>query len=299
MGEEIHTTEFTAVDFKQFHRNLENETALLQKWFEKDIFASDGNITGFELEAWLVDYNFCPAPINDDFLNHLNSPLVVPELSQFNVEINSTPHPPDGHLLAAMRRELTATWAACQQCASKMDAQVVMIGILPTIEEGMLILSNMSPMQRYRALNEQIFRLRQNQPMLLDIQGQDRLLTSHHDVMLESASTSLQIHLQTNPEVAARTYNDSLIASAPMVAVGANAPFLFGKDLWDETRILEHKFDCAQGIACSRSLNDADAFLTFDLRPVDAFGVQRLSRTGGNHLHIVLFEIGRVLLNLL
>jgi len=55
--------------------------------------------------------------------------------------------------------------------------------------------------------------------------------------MLEAAATSLQIHCQVNAEEAARHYNLSQILSAPMAAVAANSPYLFGKDLWDETRI--------------------------------------------------------------
>jgi len=40
-----------------------------------------------------------------------------------------------------------------------------------------------------------------------------------------------------NPEEAVRHYNLSQILSAPMVAVAANSPYLFGRELWDETRI--------------------------------------------------------------
>jgi hypothetical protein len=43
--------------------------------------------------------------------------------------------------------------------------------------------------------------------------------------------------MQIPPEMAVRAYNASLIASAPLVAVSANSPYLFGKDLWAETRI--------------------------------------------------------------
>jgi gamma-glutamyl:cysteine ligase YbdK (ATP-grasp superfamily) len=60
---------------------------------------------------------------------------------------------------------------------------------------------------------------------------------THHDVMLESAATSFQLHTQINLNQAARLYNASQILSAPMVALCANSPYLFGKDLWDETRI--------------------------------------------------------------
>ena len=95
----------------------------------------------------------------------------------------------------------------------------------------------MSNMVRYQALNDRILALRNGAPVLVDIEGSDTLRLSHDDVMLEAATTSFQIHLQCQPELAARTYNAALIASAPMVALAANSPFLFGKSLWAETRI--------------------------------------------------------------
>jgi hypothetical protein len=55
--------------------------------------------------------------------------------------------------------------------------------------------------------------------------------------MLEAATTSFQIHLQVAREKAVRYYNAMQILSAPMVAISANSPLLFGKRLWQETRI--------------------------------------------------------------
>jgi hypothetical protein len=49
--------------------------------------------------------------------------------------------------------------------------------------------------------------------------------------MLEAAATSFQIHLKMSAAESAR------VLSAPMVALAANSPFLFGRELWCETRI--------------------------------------------------------------
>jgi hypothetical protein len=67
--------------------------------------------------------------------------------------------------------------------------------------------------------------------------GRQRLRSEHSDVMLESAATSFQIHLQAPCERSHRLYNAAIAISAPMVAAGANSPYLFDLDLWDETRI--------------------------------------------------------------
>ena len=55
--------------------------------------------------------------------------------------------------------------------------------------------------------------------------------------MLEAATTSFQIHLQCKPHRAVRDFNAAIAVSAPMVAISANSPYLFGRDLWAETRI--------------------------------------------------------------
>ena len=50
-------------------------------------------------------------------------------------------------------------------------------------------------------------------------------------------TTSLQIHLQVDFSEAKDFYNASLIASPIMSALCANSPFIYGKGLWDESRI--------------------------------------------------------------
>lgn len=55
--------------------------------------------------------------------------------------------------------------------------------------------------------------------------------------MLEAAATSFQAHLQVPASETVRSYNAALIASAPVVALSGNSPLLFGRALWQETRI--------------------------------------------------------------
>jgi len=238
MGQEISASHFRKQDFERFARRLEEETALLRQLFEGDGLSRRHGIGGFELEAWLVDQAGQPAPINEQYLALLgDSALYSPELSQFNVELNSTPLPLAGNSLAKMHRELELNWGHCREVAQQLGADLVMIGILPTVSNRMLTLEHMSRMERYRALNEQVLRLRQGRPLELDIVGDEHLQTLHGDVMLEAATTSFQIHLQVAREKAVRYYNVMQILSAPMVAISANSPLLFGKRLWQETRI--------------------------------------------------------------
>lgn len=237
VGQEIGSSRFRKHDFDEFGGRLREETALLKSWFEDDAFENSELVAGCELEAWLVDADGHPAPVNERFLELMDSPLVVPELAQFNVELNTTPRTLRGPALKQMHDELAQTWHQCNQTAHELDVELLMIGILPTVRERELTLANMSDMTRFRALNRQILRMRKGRPLKLDIKGRDHLKTTHKDILLESAATSFQIHLQVPASRAGRFYNASLILSAPMVAATANSPYFCGHDLWDETRV--------------------------------------------------------------
>jgi gamma-glutamylcysteine synthetase len=237
MGEDIATAHFRYHDFHRFERLLQEELALLRDWFQNRNFSSRRSIAGLELETWLVGPAGEPLPVNDQVLALVDSPDVVPELSRFNIEFNVAPQPLAARGLKALELELDTTWAACDRMAGRLGVGILSIGILPTITDAHLSLSNMSAARRYQALNEQSLRLRQGRPIRLDIEGRERLVTEHRDVMLESGTTSLQLHLQVPQDEALRFYNAAIVLSAPLVAVAANSPLLFGKLLWEESRI--------------------------------------------------------------
>jgi hypothetical protein len=237
MGQEIQASRFNKSDFAAFQERLRAETELLAHWFATGAFDTGPTAGGFELEACLVGRDLQPACIIEPFLERLQDPLVVPELATFNVELNGTPQPLRGDALSRIAAELGSTWAHCNGVAGDLGARLAMIGILPTLRPEHLDIAHMAPRRRYRALNERILALRRGRPLLLDIKGKDHLVLAHRDVMLESAATSFQIHLKVNADEGARVYNASKIIAAAMVGVSANSPYLFGCDLWDESRI--------------------------------------------------------------
>ena len=237
MGQEIHNPSFSPQDFATFSRRLREETELLRQWFQEDHFSHRRDVAGFELESWLVDEQIQAQADNQRFLQTLADPMVSPELSRFNVELNTPPTPLQGQALSRILQSLQQTWSHCEEVAQSLGERMLMIGIPANLREEQLCLANMSQMQRYRALNEQVLHERRGRPLILDIQGEEHLHLVHQDVMLESAATSFQLHLQVPESEAVRFYNASIIAAAPLVAVSANAPYAFGKDLWAETRI--------------------------------------------------------------
>jgi len=238
MGQEIAISHYSEQDVAEFQRQLRRETAVLMQWFRQDVFASsEGSSIGMELETWLVDPLFQPIPANKQFLERMADPMVVPELSKYNAEVNVRPYDVAAGCLHDMRKELQATWNRIQKTMQDMSGHMLMIGILPTLKDHMLSLSNLSDMERYRALNERVLALRRGKAIQLEIEGHDFLTSQHDDIMLEAATTSFQVHIKPAFNRIKETFNAGIVISAASVALAANSPYLFGADLWDETRI--------------------------------------------------------------
>ena len=241
MGQEIRGREFSAEDFTRFRTRLKQETNSLRHAFATGECSNAGPYIGLELEVWLIDHNFFPAPHNQSFLERLADPCVVAELSQFNIEINAPVEQIEGRCFHRMHEHLSETIRRCAANAHDDVDTVIAIGTLPTLRQQDLSLEAMTPSHRYRALNREAMRLRGGMPLNIDIdcpspRGHPFLACFKH-VMLEAAATSFQLHLQVPHDDLSRTYNASLILTAPLIAVGANSPFLFGQPLWKETRI--------------------------------------------------------------
>lgn len=225
MGQEITTSRFKESDFSHFKELLRQETELLAYWFESNCFSKRTLVAGYELEAWLVDNDFLPSSSNEQFLQQADSALLTQELAQFNIEINAEPLQLKKNVLSAFEEAFNKHWHFCQAIAEQIGCRLLSTGILPTLDASHLTLKNISNQERYHALNEQVLRQRGGEAFKLNINGRESIKSVHRDVMLEAASTSLQIHLQVTPEMAVRYYNASIILSAPLVAISANSPF--------------------------------------------------------------------------
>ncbi len=254
MGEEISRSEFGPDDFAAFSARLDAETDLLAGLFADGALSEQGYTWGFELEAWLLDHGLWPNPVNEALLAALDDDDVVPELSRFNVELNT----PVRHFTPATFSEaeqgLARLWDRCNATAHALDTHLVMIGTLPTIRDADLSLANISPLKRYYALNHELLRANRGRPLDIDIRGREHLAVRHADVMLEAAATSFQVHLKVPASLAHRYFNASMVLSAPVLAASVNAPLLFDRLLWDETRIplFEQSIAGVSGAAANR-----------------------------------------------
>ncbi|MDX1579134.1 MAG: glutamate-cysteine ligase family protein, partial [Gemmatimonadota bacterium] len=191
---------------------------------------------GAELEMFLVDHHHHPAPRGPSILETLSDERVTPELGAFNLEVNARPRVFEGSCLSALEKELIELLRLVRGAAAEQGTEVVLTGILPTLEARHASVEYMTPLDRYRRLNEAMTQLRGGTYSIF-IKGVDELSLKHESVMLEACNTSFQVHLQVDPDRFARVYNLGLLATAPLLSVATNSPLLFGRRLWRETRI--------------------------------------------------------------
>jgi gamma-glutamyl:cysteine ligase YbdK (ATP-grasp superfamily) len=235
MGKAVAPREFTGDDRVRYRQKVRRCLDVFALMLD-DFRFSDHPTTGLEIELNLVDPSAEPAMRNAEVLANLADPAFQTELGQFNLELNARPRLIEGRGFADYEADLLARLSRAEERAVKSDASIILIGILPTLTPHHLVLANLSSDERYRLLNQQISRAR-GEDFALDIRGVERLVARSSSIAPEAACTSLQFHLQVSPDSFASYWNAAQAIAGVQVALGANSPFLYGRQLWAETRI--------------------------------------------------------------
>ncbi|WP_257452873.1 glutamate--cysteine ligase family protein [Archangium lipolyticum] len=236
MGLQIQKETFEPEEYERFGQRLTESLEALRQVLARPGFGVGPRTIGAELEMFLVDAAGYPLPVNRQVMSQTMDPRVTVEIDRFNLECNLRPAPLAGRPFTAMRAEFESALAEVRRAAATQGARVAVTGILPTLREADLGSGALTAQPRYRALSAAIRRRRQ-EPIRVVIGGEDRLTLEWDDVSLEGANTSLQYHLRVDPADFARMYNAAQLATAPVLAVSGNSPFLLGRRLWDETRV--------------------------------------------------------------
>jgi CBS domain-containing protein len=228
--------ELSSESLRAFTRSLLGDLQALETMLQNGAIESGVRRIGAEQELFLVDKAFNPAPLAMEMIEATADEHFTTELARFNLEFNSDPLDFGGDCLKRMETQLSDLLAKARKAANSLGAEVVMTGILPTLDISDLTLENMTPKPRYFALNEAMRRLR-GSAYEFYIKGTDELIIRHESVMVEACNTSFQAHFQVGPEEFAALYNLTQAVAAPVLAASCNSPLLFGRRLWRETRI--------------------------------------------------------------
>jgi CBS domain-containing protein len=219
-----------------FMKRLLRDVRALERMLEGGMIESGVRRIGAEQEFFLVDSAYRAAPLATEVLSRIDDPLFEHELGLYNLECSVDPAVFGGKCLSTMEAQLVTLVDAAVAAARECGTEIILTGILPTIDKSDLGLHNQTPNPRYRLLNDTLSELRGGD-YEINIKGPDEVILKHQDVMLESANTSFQVHFQVGPEEFPRFYNVAQVVCAPVLAAATNSPLLFGKRLWRETRI--------------------------------------------------------------
>ena len=236
MGEEVTQQEFSREDRTKYREKVRRCLDVFARMLRESRFDSDAPMTGLEIELNLVDEGGNPSLKNTKVLEAIADPDFQTELGQFNLEINVPPRRLAKGGFTEFETGVRASLNEAEQKASAEGAHMVMIGILPTLAEGHMSPASLSGNPRYRLLSDQILAAR-GEDIVIDINGTDRLQTTTDSIVPEAACTSTQFHVQVSPDEFAAYWNASQAIAGVQLALGANSPFLLGKELWPETRI--------------------------------------------------------------
>src|SRR5215470_13322199 len=210
MGRDIQPIKISGEDRRKYREKLRRSLDVFDRMLREKVFADHESLVGQEIELNLVDEDGWPSMRNADVLAAIANPAWATELGQFNIEINVPPRRLDGDALAGLEQEIRADLNAADAKARSSGSR--------------------------RVMNEQIFAAR-GEDIRIAIDGAEQLLTHADSITPEAACTSVQLHLQVSPEQFASYWNAAQAICGVQVALAANSPFLFGRQLWHETRI--------------------------------------------------------------
>lgn len=239
MGEQKVSLVEDGQQMNKFIRALLNDVKALEYMLDNDWFNKDVMHIGAEQEMALVDLkNYKPMPIAIEAMEKMTQyEWLETELAKFNLEICLTPQKFSDDCFTRMHQEISSRLDTISENLQSFDADILLTGILPTLRKRNLEMDNLTPKKRYFALMEGINRQLIGSAYELRLEGIDELMLKHDSPLLEAVNTSFQVHLQVTADEFVKMYNISQAITAPVMAIAANSPIVFGKRLWHESRI--------------------------------------------------------------
>jgi CBS domain-containing protein/gamma-glutamyl:cysteine ligase YbdK (ATP-grasp superfamily) len=244
MGDKKVTCEYDEHELRAFMKAVLNDLWAMETMLSHGVMEHGVRRIGAEQEMFIVDNAMRPAPLVEEMISGVGDPRLTTEIGKFNLEANLTPLDFETDCLSRMEKELHELLHKVKRAAARYDADVILAGILPTIQTSDLTEANLTPGARYSEINRVVSELHGGD-RLIQIKGLDEIQLTLHDTFTEFCNTSFQIHLQLGADEFAEHYNWSQALAAPMLACSVNSPLLLGNRLWHETRIalFQHSTD--------------------------------------------------------
>lgn len=236
MGRDVPAIEISRRDRRAYREKVRACLDVLARMLHEARFDTSPQQVGLEIEFNLVDASGQAAMNNSEVLAAIADPDWASELGRFNVELGVAPVELTGEVFGSLETSIRGVIDNAGKRAQTQGSRLVMVGTLPSLREIDIGEHAISSNPRYRLLNDQMLAAR-GEEMQIFIEGRERLVTHVDTILPEAACTSVQCHLQVSPDNFARYWNAAQAMAGCQVAVAANSPYMFGRELWRETRI--------------------------------------------------------------
>ncbi len=239
MGHAINKQLFNQEAYQAFSDKLQDDLTALKMLLERPDFGIGPPTIGAEIEFYIVDDDGRVLPINKKLIRLISSTQLQEEISRFSIELNLKPQQLAAQPFHHMEQEIQSHWQQLNEAAKVSHGKLITIGILPTLNPEFFTKNNrmMTASDRYKILSNHLKKKRNNETFEIKIDGVESLNLHVDDVTIAGATTSFQLHWRVNPSEFADCFNAIQLFTPLAVGISANSPILFGKKLWEETRI--------------------------------------------------------------
>ncbi|MBD3275987.1 MAG: CBS domain-containing protein [Candidatus Marinimicrobia bacterium] len=222
---------------REFARRFLEDLNVLEVMLNEDLIESGKNRIGAEQELMLVNSDYDPTPVGNRIIDKIENKRYTNELGTYNLEINLTPRDFHANALKETEDEINQRLNVLKEYTEPLKSKPILTGILPTLNETHIQEQYLTPKPRYAALDQGIRRLRGGRDYSFHIKGVDEIHINTNTVTVEACNTSFQVHFQVSPDDFPHWYNIAQVVAGPVLAAAVNSPLLFGRRLWQETRI--------------------------------------------------------------
>src|SRR3954469_12002650 len=135
MGQEVAARRFSCEDRQRYRAKVKRCLDVFARMLAESRFDADHRSIGLEIELNLTDDGGRPAMRNAQVLEAIADPDFVTELGQFNIEINIPPRRLEGGVFGELEADVRASLNAAEEKSRRAGGHMVLVGILPTIDE--------------------------------------------------------------------------------------------------------------------------------------------------------------------
>ena len=236
MGRDISEQDFSADDYEKFNHRIHDQLDELNQVMSKPEFGTGELYIGAELEIYLINSQQQVSPVNLELLDLLDDQQFQAELNKYNIELNLQAVKAKGRPFSKLTQEIITKFVHLNTQAKKLATRPIAIGILPTLQEQHLSNEYMTGLGRYKILARELSKLR-GQPFHIKIDGEEPIDFHTSELCAEGANTSFQVHLMTQKDRFADTFNAAQLTLPMSLAIAANSGVFLGNCAWDETRV--------------------------------------------------------------